>query len=446
MKRQTLVAVVLVTILLASLVGFAVAQGPDRRGGHKLPVAPETPANDESAEIAVAEAADAETADAWEPDLGVVEGPGLRAGPPDRRAGAYSFVGGGRKNKADGAYSSVVGGYNSWAKSKYATIGGGQHNTAKGWRSTIAGGRDNETKAEYATVGGGRENKATQGYSTVGGGYSNIAGGGYATVGGGYGNTASGFEATVGGGLSNTASGSRTTVGGGDNNTASGSRATVPGGYHNTASGHYSFAAGYRAKATHTGSFVWSDSTDADFASQREDQFRVRANGGARFDVNDSQWVDIRSSGGKVIDTSTGAYLSSGGNWTNSSDRALKENFSAVESQDVLRKLADMPISTWDYRAKEADPAKAKELGLDSNWAEVRHMGPTSQDFYAAFGLGDDDRHISTLDADGVALAAIQGLYHLVQELQAENAALREEVSQLRALEARLTAIEERLE
>ena len=417
MKRIAMLGLVLVLITLVSLGSMTIAQGPDRRGGHKLPVAPETPANDEAAETA-----DAETADAWEPELGVVEGPGLRAG-------AYSFVGGGRKNKADGSYSSVVGGYNSWAKSKYATIGGGQHNTAKGWRSTIAGGRDNETKAEYATVGGGRENKATQGYSTVGGGYSNIAGGGYATVGGGYGNTASGFEATVGGGLSNTASGSRTTVGGGDNNTASGSRATVPGGYHNTASGHYSFAAGYRAKATHTGSFVWSDSTDADFASQREDQFRVRANGGARFDVNDSEWVDIRSSGGKVINTSTGAYLSSGGTWTNSSDRQAKENIEAVDAQDVLDRLVIVPISTWNYIAQDAT---------------VQHMGPMAQDFHAAFGLGEDDRHIAALDLSGANTAAIQALYELVQEqaarleaVEAENAALREQVARLAAVETR---------
>ena len=425
MKRQTLVALVLVTILLASLVGFAVAQGPDRRGGpvrrsggHKFPVAPETPADGEPAE--------AVAADAWEPDLGGVEGPGLRAGPPDRRAGAYSFVGGGRKNKADGAYSSVVGGYNSWAKSKYATIGGGQHNTAKGWRSTIAGGRDNETKAEYATVGGGRENKATQGYSTVGGGDSNTASGSRATVGGGYNNTASGYYATVGGGYKNTASGSHATVGGGYLNTASGYRATVPGGRSNTASGDYSFAAGYRARANHEGSLVLADFTAQDFASQREDQFRVRANGGARFDVNDSEWVDIRSSGGKVIDTSTGAYLSSGGTWTNSSDRQAKENIEVVDTQDVLDRLVVVPISTWNYIAQD-----------DS----VQHMGPMAQDFHAAFGLGEDDRHIAALDLGGANTAAIQALYELVQQ---QAAALQAQADEIEALKARLAAVETR--
>jgi hypothetical protein len=49
-----------------------------------------------------------------------------------------------------------------------------------------------------------------------------------------------------------------------------------------------------------------------------------------------------------------------------------------------------------------------------------------AQDFYAAFDLGEDDRHISAVDADGVALAAIQGLYRVVQEQEAQIAALEQ--------------------
>jgi hypothetical protein len=59
-------------------------------------------------------------------------------------------------------------------------------------------------------------------------------------------------------------------------------------------------------------------------------------------------------------------------------------------------------------------------------------MGPTAQDFSAAFGLGAEDRHINTIDADGVALAASQGLYK-------KNQTLKE---QLENLEARLMALE----
>jgi flagellar biosynthesis/type III secretory pathway protein FliH len=42
-------------------------------------------------------------------------------------------------------------------------------------------------------------------------------------------------------------------------------------------------------------------------------------------------------------------------------------------------------------------------------------MGPTAQDFQAAFGLGSDEQCIGTVDADGVALAAIQGLNEKVE-------------------------------
>jgi len=84
---------------------------------------------------------------------------------------------------------------------------------------------------------------------------------------------------------------------------------------------------------------------------------------------------------------------------------------------EVLAALARVPIQTWSYKVE--DPS-------------VQHMGPTAQDFYAAFGLGADDRHIAALDTSGVALVAIQAL-------AAENAALRDQVA---ALEERMTALE----
>ncbi len=238
----------------------------------------------------------------------------------------------------------------------------------------------------------------------IGGGKSNIASGLYATVGGGYTNIVSGTVATVGGGFSNE---------------TSANYATIPGGYDNTAQGAYSFAAGRRAKANHAGSFVWGDSTDADVASQRDNQFFVRAKGGALFDDRSGNWVNIWNDGaGKLINTSTGAYLSTSGAWTNTSDREAKANFAAVDAQEVLARLAAIPIQTWNYKSQ--DPS-------------VRHIGPVAQDFYAAFGVGEDDKHISTVDADGVALAAIQELYQLLQEREAQVASLRSQVTSLRS-------------
>jgi regulator of replication initiation timing len=76
-------------------------------------------------------------------------------------------------------------------------------------------------------------------------------------------------------------------------------------------------------------------------------------------------------------------------------------------------------------------------------------MGPTAQEFYAAFGLGEDDKHITTVDADGVALAAIQGLHQLVKELKTDNASLKMDNEMLRKqmsiLEQRLMSLEGRM-
>jgi hypothetical protein len=47
-------------------------------------------------------------------------------------------------------------------------------------------------------------------------------------------------------------------------------------------------------------------------------------------------------------------------------------------------------------------------------------------------GLGIDDKHIVTVDADGVALAAIEGLYELVKQQQAEIERLKSETATLR--------------
>jgi trimeric autotransporter adhesin len=61
-----------------------------------------------------------------------------------------------------------------------------------------------------------------------------------------------------------------------------------------------------------------------------------------------------------------------------------------------------------------------------------------AQDFHAAFGLGDDDKLISTVDADGVALAGIQALDARTTALRAENDALKRHVAELEARLARL--------
>jgi len=57
-----------------------------------------------------------------------------------------------------------------------------------------------------------------------------------------------------------------------------------------------------------------------------------------------------------------------------------------------------------------------------------------AQDFYAAFGVGPDDRHIATVDAEGIALAAVQGLEQQLREKTAAIEALQRRLERVEAL------------
>jgi len=109
-----------------------------------------------------------------------------------------------------------------------------------------------------------------------------------------------------------------------------------------------------------------------------------------------------------------------GGNaWAPTSDRNAKENFRPTDGREVLKRVAALPIQT--YNLKTQDPS-------------IRNIGPMAQDFAAAFQVGEDDKHITTIDADGVALAAIQGLNEVVKEKDARISALEKRLANLEKL------------
>lgn len=182
-----------------------------------------------------------------------------------------------------------------------------------------------------------------------------------------------------------------------------------------------SVAAGSGAEANDPGTFVWADSSTTNWAfpSITSNEFAVRATGGVRF------VSAINNSNGNP--TAGVSLAPGGGSWSSLSDRNAKSNLQPVDSREILDRVAQMPISTWNYNSQDTS---------------VRHLGPMAQDFATAFGLGEDDKHITTIDADGVALAAIQGLNQLVKEKNAELETLK---AQNRRLEERLDALENRL-
>ena len=77
-------------------------------------------------------------------------------------------------------------------------------------------------------------------------------------------------------------------------------------------------------------------------------------------------------------------------------------------------------MTTWSYKTESG----------------VRHIGPMAQDFYSAFKVGEDNKHIADVDEGGVALAAIQGLNKKMEEQlkarDAEIVQLQQTVAQLK--------------
>lgn len=266
------------------------------------------------------------------------------------------------------------------------------------------------------TVSGGAANQAGNGtdpsndaaFATVGGGIGNLASGMQSAVTGGGRNVATGNSSAIGGGEGNTASGSHSAIGGGIGNLAAGVYSSVPGGESNKALGTASIAMGFTANANGDGCFVFGDvSTSSEVRCDAPNRVVMRGTGGI-----------FMFTGGTEQGSYTGVVLPVGGQaWIAASDRAGKENLQAVDPKAVLAKVAAMPIATWNWKTQDA---------------AIRHMGPMAQDFAAAFGLGETNKGINTIDADGVALAAIQGLSQMIVERDARIERLEHELDLLR--------------
>jgi hypothetical protein len=114
--------------------------------------------------------------------------------------------------------------------------------------------------------------------------------------------------------------------------------------------------------------------------------------------------------------------------FTVASDRNVKEAFATVSGAEVLAALVRMPLQSWKYR---------------NEVTAIRHIGPTAQDFRAAFNVGYDDKTIATVDADGVALAAIQGLNQKLEaELKVKDTRSNQQEARILQLENALAAIQ----
>ena len=201
-------------------------------------------------------------------------------------------------------------------------------------------------------------------------------------------------------------------------------------GLQNSASGQFSVAIGKNARtANRQGSVVLGDGC-AGFSSDSvypnaNNQFVARGCGGIRFFTSQNL-----SSGVEVA--------AGGGSWSSISDRNRKENFLGFSGEDILWRLRSVPVTTWNYKTQDH---------------AIRHIGPMAQDLYAAFGVGESNLRINTVDIDGINMAGVKALDERsarqearIVSLEAENAALRARDDRLEAENAALRARLDRIE
>ena len=413
----------------------------------------------------------------------------------------YTVVGGGYNNTSSGQYSVAAGGLQNTSSGLVSTLGGGELNVSSGDHSTLGGGENNQCSGDDAMIGGGRDNICSNVYATVTGGYANISGGHASAVAGGENNKSTGDFSTIPGGINNSASGVGSFAAGnqakanhpgtfvwGDWTFADfassaanqfliragggvGIGVTAPQQQLSVAAGmnidQNNANNGTIANSLIFGSFsgeaiaskrtAGGNQYGLDFYANNVNRMSIANNGNVgigtnapseklhvvgnfiRVDGGANEKVYMGGDGlgsdaqfGSLNSTITDAIMYNptrgecmnllAKTFTVCSDRNIKDIAGDVRAEEVLNKVIALPVQRWNYKGEN----------------DIQHIGPMAQDFYAAFSLGKDDKHIATVDADGVALAAIQGLNQkLTEELKrrdAENAELKHRLEKLERL------------
>lgn len=172
----------------------------------------------------------------------------------------------------------------------------------------------------------------------------------------------------------------------------------------------------------------------------------------------------LRQDGTSVIvgTNVAGCYLTKGGVWTDASSKASKENFENIKVLEILKDLdvikynylsekrqSKTDIKNWLINKKKREKYSRTNKGRkggsdDKNYLKQKistkedveiekeiskeyaqelerkipkHISPMAEDFYKAFGLGDDNG-IASKDLAGVALQAIKELSAEIDELK----------------------------
>ena len=373
-------------------------------------------------------------------------------------------------NVVNANFGSIGGGFGNTAGGFVSVVGGGRFNFSGGGDSFIGSGYGNTNSlfAEFATIGGGHYNTVTASWGTVPGGANNTVGGRYGFAAGRRAKAVhqgafvwadsqdADFVSTAADQFAVRAAGGFRLDG---NQTINGQiRLNSAFGFSQSSLGFFSvdapFIAGGRFTVSTDGNVGIGQPSPSVRLDVQADQAVGRfttinnPNGAVLVLRNTSASsiflgaVNFENSGGTPgqisytvndamsfrVANAEGMRLEANGNlnirgvFGNLSDRNVKANRKTVDSREVLERLVALPVQSWTY----------------TNQPGVKHLGPMAQDFHDAFGLnGPDDKHIATVDADGVALAAIQGLNQKLEEQ------LKQKDERLNALEQQISELKQ---
>lgn len=372
----------------------------------------------------------------------------LRAASPGVSAAGIALTvaaGGGGASAGAGGALALIGGESPTAAGGNASLSGGTGPTAGGAVSLVAGDANVATGAQIRALGATQtgDDVYTGGAVTLAGGVGDGgASGGIVITAGARGTAAGSAAGTVtmaagSGGAGNAAGGLTTVLGGAGGATGGvggalalsggaaqggnslGGAASLTGGAGvGSGDGGGTSAVGGRALGSGNGGVLAVYGGDADGAGdggavEITGGFSSAGTGGAviisagtggfasgavSITNNDEEMV-FPASGTDQMTSSTGAHLTLAGVWTSVSDAAKKENFRPADHHDVLARLVQLPVTFWNFIVEGSG---------------TEHLGPTAQDFKGAFGLGQSDKSINPLDAQGVAYSAIKALHELV--------------------------------
>lgn len=403
--------------------------------------------------------------------------------------GGPEWYGATTPNQVGGSFSTIGGGIGHTIYAVVSAIAGGERNYigTNAYNSFIGGGAANWLHASDSVIGGGR------GCAIYDNSYNSVIGGG----GNNYIQTNSPY-AVISGGSANSISlnSSGASIAGGYNNVISGNAAEscIAGGYGNAilTGASYSLVGGFQARAAYPGTFVWADTSGGNFTSTAVNQFLVRAAGGvgigtaspgaqlevrttnttglvfrfgyytggagnliagpSRIGVATDDMVErfsIRQGSGNVgIGTIAPTYLfqvaadsaakPNGGSWANSSDARLKRNITTMTN--ALERLSQLRGVNFEWINPEDHAGQTGAQG-----------GFIAQEIEKVFPKWttevDGAEHDRALTPNGKVKSLslpfeFDGL--VVEAIKEQQALIHARDEEIRLLNERLTALEQR--